>query len=389
MPPDVAAVVNLHREGLGALPSIISAWRAVEHARSSGIDCSLTLVLDRADTPTSSLADEWRRRGVEIIVSEHGDLGLSRNLAVSSVDSTWVAFLDGDDLWGEHWLAKAHEAGENEGETDEPTAWHPALNFIFGDHHSVVHHVDSTDDTFSWSRLRLHNQWTALCFARRDLLAHLPYPSNNLERGFGFEDWSWNIEVLRLGGRHRVVPETCHFIHRSLEPSLLHQSQDALRTPYPRNPSAAHIARPPEQPALARTAGTHETAPLTVDSEIRHQIRLAATISPEIIDTFDPRASTVLLPQNRQTHVTERHLALDSFESIRRRSTPDSSVGELLELCEPVAALGPTDRTAVVAEVILDPELDTRERGTSPLIDEAVARYPQLDTYTGPGVTST
>lgn len=390
MPSNIAALVNLHKEGASALPSIISAWRAVEHARSRGLSCTAALVLDRANPRTLSIAEGWRKRGFRVIISEHGDLGMSRNLAAESVDAEWIAFLDGDDLWGEHWLTKAYQAAEHAGETDQLTVWHPALNIIFGDHHSVVHHLDSTHPSFSWSRFRLHNQWTALCFVRRSDLLNLQYPRNDIQHGFGFEDWSWNTEVLRVGGRHRVVPETCHFIHRSLGPSLLSTSQQALRTPYLSEANSVHILRPPEQiPTRTHNASTHEIAPLVLDVATLIQIRLAATISPDIAETVDPKTPTTSLPQNFQTHVTDRQRALGAFESARRDAPSQSSIGELLHSCDHIAELEPTDRAAVVAEVLLDPELRDREWGSSTFIDETIAHYPQLKDWRDAGLTNT
>ena len=52
----VAAVVNLHNEGFLAVPSLISAWRAVEHARSMDIAVELILCLDDPDDATRQVA---------------------------------------------------------------------------------------------------------------------------------------------------------------------------------------------------------------------------------------------------------------------------------------------------------------------------------------------
>lgn len=253
---DVTAAVNLHREGSAALPSMISAWRSVEHARAHGINAELLLVLDRSDDSTTRVADRWTSRGARVVHVDVGDLGAARNRAVATCgDSEWIAFLDADDLWGEYWLTAAYTAVLESGGESQHDVWHPAVNIIFGDHHSLLHHVDSSDASFSWARFRLHNQWTALSFVRRSTIEDIPYPRNDLASGFGFEDWSWNEEVLRRGGRHRVVADTCHFIHRSSNPSLLSQSQHALRTPYTsdnttefRRPTPAARTEVPERP---------------------------------------------------------------------------------------------------------------------------------------------
>ena len=374
---DITAVVNLHREGASALPSIISAWRAVEAARHHGLNCTLVLALDRSDRETAATAERWEPRGANIIEIDEGDLGQARNRAGEAADSTWLAYLDADDLWGEAWLWRAHaEASAN---SVRLTVWHPALNIIFGDHHSVVHHVDSTDASFSWSRFRLHNQWTALSFVRRHDLLNVPYPRNDLEKGFGFEDWSWNEEVLRRGGQHRIVPDTCHFIHRSEKPSLLSSSQHALRTRYPAAPGVTYHLRPVEQiTAESDNPATHEVTPLDLSQELRQQVRSASTIEPRVLATVDPASADSVLPQNFQRHVTPLHAALHELSLTQHATADEATIAELLHTSSRVHQLESSDRTFVVAEVLLDPELSTRSWGESPLISEAIDRYPQL-----------
>ena len=56
---DIEAVINLHREGALARPSLASAVACAKEARGAGLSCSITLVLDRSDAATSRLADEF------------------------------------------------------------------------------------------------------------------------------------------------------------------------------------------------------------------------------------------------------------------------------------------------------------------------------------------
>lgn len=226
---EITAVVNLHREGPAAVPSIRSAIAAVRDAQSNGNRCELLFVLDRSDDLTAdvvrSATIDVDARSIEIDV---GDLGLARNAAMSAVSSQYVAFLDADDLWGHQWLDRAIKRAAS---LEEDAVLHPAKSLIFGDVTRVVHHPDSDNSAFDIDRLRLHNAWTALCFAPADLVRQVPYPRNRLGEGFGFEDWSWNIEILRRGIHHLTVPETIHLIRFSGgNDSLKTRSKAALRT---------------------------------------------------------------------------------------------------------------------------------------------------------------
>lgn len=372
--------MNLHTEGTGALPSIVSAWRAVQLAQSRGLTCELLLLLDQPDKPTVHIAERFcERRDVRLAIVSESDLGSARNRACESSTAEWIAFLDGDDLWGEEWLWRAHLAAQDV--DAEPVAWHPELNIIFGDHRSIVHHVDSDDPTFSWSRFRLHNQWTALAFVRRNDLLGLPYPRNDLAAGFGFEDWSWNEEVLRRGGKHCVVPQTCHFIKRTSGPSLLRSSQRSLRTRYMDDADITHVARPPEE-LLSEDSqdATHEVSPVNLSASIEQQLRLALCIEPSIGATLRPGASSIELPQNFQRHTTPAHLALNEIEHLRRLdSNSTATIAELVVQSTRLPKLDTSSRALVMAEVLLDPEAAHCRLGISPMIEDTLAYLPQLE----------
>ena len=384
---EVAAVVNLHTEGSAATPTVISAWRAVNAARVAGIDAELVLVLDTPDAETTHMAGQWEARGASIVTCAVGDLGAARNLAAETVDAEWIAFLDGDDLWSESWLVDAHTAATAATASMFIDVWHPALSVIFGDHHSLLHHIPSTDPLFSWARFRLHNAWTALCFVRVSHLRSVPYPRNDLATGYGFEDWSWNEEILRRGGRHQVVPDTCHFIRRG-SGTLLGQSQAALRSFYKTPESIARLdpdrlpgatteiqELSPTDPDLP---ATHRHAPVDLSPKLREAVRLATVTEPAIAETLGPDDTSQSLPQNFNTHVTSAQRALESIY-LEARVRPYATTGELCETASDLLAqLSPNDRARVVADVIIDPSQQDIPRGTSELIAEAIHHYPQL-----------
>ncbi len=373
---DLTAVVNLHREGRAAAPSLVSAHRSVEAAVANGISTELLLVLDTPDADTRSLASSWDRRGARVIEVDAQDLGHARNAAVAAATSPYIAFLDGDDLWSENWLCKSIERAR-----DHPNGlhvFHPQLNVIFGDHHSILHHIDSTDGAFSWARARLHNPWTALSLARTADLQEIPYPSNRLEEGFGFEDWSWNLEVLHRGGRHHAVPGTSHFIRRTLGTSLLDESQHALRSPYPAS-SAPTVVGPgrttrvsPKQSVSSDLPPTYRRGPLAVDDDLWTQITLARTIEPQIGDTVSSR--TTSLPQNHNTHVTPEQRALEELDLLlESHALPDA-----LRSASILPTLSERDTSRVVAEALRDSGRASDLH--APLVASTLQRFPQLRT---------
>ena len=378
---DIVGVVNLHNEGDSATASLVSAWRAIEVARIKGLDAHLAIVLDSADDQTLRTALRWQEKyGTYLMTTNAGDLGLARNAAAKSFDTKWLAFLDGDDLWGVDWLVAAHDA-VLESSAGLRDVFHPQVNIIFGDHHSLLHHIDSTNPEFLWSRFCLHNAWTALSFVRRDLLLEMPYPKNDLSNGYGYEDWSWNMAVLDAGGRHRVVEDTVHFIKRTNGDSLLGQSRQALRTRYP---SAIKQATRPEDESSTPTtaevdAGTHSTAPVELSPAVFRQIRMATTIEPDVAKTLTAAGTPSSLPQNFNTHNTAPQFALEELWALR---TDSATIGEICDQSRLLSPLHVDDRVKVVAEFLLTERAVGRPVGESVLITEAIGALPQLASRT-------
>lgn len=201
-------------------------------ATNAGLAANLLVVLDRSDSRTIEVVERIAGPRARTLTIDEGDLGAARNAGAASADGTFVAFLDSDDLWGDKWLQLGVEAAVAASGA-QLTVWHPEISFFFGDNDGLYHHVSSDDSTFDLDRFRMHNSWTALCLVERAVLLDLPYRRNRLDVGLGFEDWSWNEEVLRRGGVHRVVKDTCHFVSRErTRDTMMIASRGAHRMPW-------------------------------------------------------------------------------------------------------------------------------------------------------------
>lgn len=221
----ISVVVNAHREGLLAPPSLRSAQETVRHARNAGLNVETIAVLDRPDQTTLEVFGEFadQHDQVRVLPVDHGDLGHSRNSGVEAAHGDWIGFLDADDLWSANWLIDSYRAGEADARS---VVWHSEVNVYFGLYPHLYLHADMEDDGFDPAILALTNCWTSLCFTRRSLLASVPYPTTTLKAQIGYEDWGWNMEAVARGAIHKVVRGTAHAI-RMKEGSLLRQTTAA------------------------------------------------------------------------------------------------------------------------------------------------------------------
>jgi Glycosyl transferase family 2 len=206
MPPiDITAIVNLHAEGELARSTFASIARAKSFAEGRALIVEALAVLDRPTGDTLRFIESYDGMEFRAMQVSYGDLGQARNIAVEHASGKWIAFIDGDDLWAENWLAAAHAAATNDA---RPIVWHPLGLLVFGEKTHLFIHVDTEDDDFDPVGLSMSNYWASQCFAARQVLATLPYPKSDLSQQLGYEDWGWNMKTLSQGIIHKCVPDT-------------------------------------------------------------------------------------------------------------------------------------------------------------------------------------
>lgn len=223
---DFTAVLNLHREGREFIPSYRSIINNIDACAKESLSCAVILYLDRPDELTLNLANKIYETdkdhyNLSILIGRNGDLGESRNQAVNSAKSKWLAFLDGDDLWGTNWVLNAIEyAKKLEDNGLARYVLHPESNFYFGMSEHIFIHKDMDDPDFDIYEILETNLWTALSFSLVDLYKEMPYPVTDIANKIGYEDWGWNMATIGEGIVHKIVPSTAHYI-KSSQDSLL------------------------------------------------------------------------------------------------------------------------------------------------------------------------
>lgn len=216
-----------------AVSSLRSAQKAIEHARAAGLTVEAIAMLDNPDELTVQVFERAHEEvpGISVNRVSFGDAGFSRNAAAQLARGKYIALLDADDFWMASWPTEAFRAAEADA---REIVWHPEVNVYFGlpgAAHLFIHQ-DMEDPAFKMGTLAFTNCWTSLCFAKADLFRRVPYTGSDLIGGIGYEDWSWNIDVLDAGALHKIVPGASHMIRRKIT-SLLRMSNDLQCIPRP------------------------------------------------------------------------------------------------------------------------------------------------------------
>ena len=209
---DVTCVVVGHRESHVITATIKSVLRASEYANQCGASTEVLIVLDDPNDDTSSVVGTFESEGCFIENVFYKDLANSRNHASRIANGKYIAFIDGDDLWSRSWVISSLLMSQSY----KNCVLHPQYNIYFGDMHPhVLNHVDMEDNDFVRDAILRENYWTALSFSEKRIYQENPYIKNEIRNGFGYEDWTWNVETISKGIKHHTVDGTCHFIRRN------------------------------------------------------------------------------------------------------------------------------------------------------------------------------
>jgi glycosyltransferase involved in cell wall biosynthesis len=226
--PHISIIITAHREGLIAGVTAQSAQAAVRQAEKAGLSHEIIVVLDRADFVTANILKSAFGADAKFLETNEGDPGLARNRGIEHAKGVCATFLDADDLWSENWLVEAWRLIES-----RPLfVAHSACNMIFGNQRHLWWHVDSESSLCDLDYLNWMNYWDAMSFARTDIYRRYPFQKNDLELGFGHEDWHWNAWTLAEGIHHKPVARTMHF-KRSRSGSQMGKVNEIQGTPWP------------------------------------------------------------------------------------------------------------------------------------------------------------
>ena len=198
---EITVSLQFHNEGWLAHPTLRALHRVVRHAETNGLEVEVVATLDRTrDEVLRRIVHRWAGlfRAFHVHEVDLGDPARCRNFVVQHARGRFVAPHDGDNLYGEDWLTRAHDFLR-----DRPRAIaHPELIWVFQGFYAiwkqepVAHHADLV----AW------NPWDTVCLAAREVFEEVPYRAST--RAYAYEDWAWNCDTIHAGFEHVFVRET-------------------------------------------------------------------------------------------------------------------------------------------------------------------------------------
>ncbi len=225
MPPNpetchISVIIPAHKEGRLIHRTIRSAVRAGEFARKKGVASEIIIVPDKADEKTLAYLSQYEAGSIRLEPVNYGDLGLTRNHGVKLAKGKYIAFLDGDDLFGKNWLAAMFEYLEKKAPSLNIIV-HPQYNIVFENENTIWKQVSSSGPEFFAGNLIENNYWDANCAAKKEIFSDNPYEATTYDGAFGYEDWHFNCETLSRGIEHHIISGTVNFIRKKRTGSLL------------------------------------------------------------------------------------------------------------------------------------------------------------------------
>jgi hypothetical protein len=237
----LSAVINFHREGPIVNHSIASYLENVKRINDGKSEVIKIAILDNPDSITQKIVEQYKDHFDYFEIVSFGDFGKAKNYAFNLVDTDYIAYFDGDDLWSKDWLSSCMST-----KVKDNCVLHPEYVYYFnksdfsntslfdkpshGCSSFFMKHIDSK--LIDKRKIYLNNIYTSNMFTSANILSKYPFLEKNVEKAHGVEDWAWNALTLYSNIHHSIVNDVVHLVRVKTSNSLgLENSVNGLLPP--------------------------------------------------------------------------------------------------------------------------------------------------------------
>ena len=227
---DLSVGVTAHDEGYLAHKTLRCILKGLDQVAKAGYAYEIIINVDRGDDTTKKYLKRYEDdKRFNILYSDFGDLGFSRNNIAKNAKGKYLAFIDADDLVSFNWYIEAIKHLEK---AEKELILHPSKELVFGtDLKPVCCNIsDSFDKAGDAMILAGCNRWTSTVFGLRKTFLEHPYMETG--NGYGYEDYFFNTQVIADGIRHEIVSETVMFYRRKRVSLLSRSDANRVIQPY-------------------------------------------------------------------------------------------------------------------------------------------------------------
>ena len=210
---DLTVAITAHNEGLVAHKTMRSILEATKRLEEKNISFEILVHIDNGNQETLDYFDAYKNNSnILIFKNKFGDLGSSRNFLVQKASGEYISFLDADDLVSDNWLLLAYQTIK---ESPFEIVVHPeaVLNFGLNVPSVLTIQKDSRDKNNDTVIMIGENRWCSVVMGKKETFLRVPY--HKLGDGYGYEDYIFNAETLKLKISHKIAKETVLFYRRS------------------------------------------------------------------------------------------------------------------------------------------------------------------------------
>lgn len=194
---DVSIILTAHNEARYLKRTFLSIEESVRFARQFDITVEIVVVLDSADQPTTTLAQDYDYTvfdASKVLRVQNGAPGLSRNDGISVARGDYVVTIDGDDLISFDFLQRMYMTSRS---LTRKTIIFPEFVTAFGGDYYVYKLYNKR--YIGNAAFFDGHPYVACAMFPREFLARVRNAHASLRNGYAHEDWHFNCECLAAG----------------------------------------------------------------------------------------------------------------------------------------------------------------------------------------------
>lgn len=226
---ELSIIITAHDEGLLAHKTMLSVFRALDSAK---VEYEIIVHIDCGTADTIAYFQRYADdKHFRIIQNNFGDLGESRNAAIKEAQGKYVLFRDADDLVSNNYIAEILKILRAHDDNNVVVGFQYCLSFWDCTGKFTLQKLpDSTTREENAKLMFGVNPWGSSLAGAREIFLEHHYITTG--KGFGHEDYAFNIGLMADDIIYRSAPGTVLFYRRKANSLITQNSGNHVTQPY-------------------------------------------------------------------------------------------------------------------------------------------------------------